>query len=105
MAVYKPTQCYPYLTAVDMRVGADPVYFTCKVNTSNKNVTGYQVKLLDGNNNEIFKPTRISPLSELLEITVDANVNTGVNDTYIQIPLIKAFDEMCLLSYNCIYYH
>ena len=113
MAVYKPTQCYPYLTAVDMRVGADPVYFTCKVNTSNKNITGYQVILLDGNNNQIFPkppsddnstPHKISPLSELLDITIDANVNTGVNDTYIQVPLIQAFDEMCLLSYNCIYY-
>ena len=116
MAVYKPTQCYPYLTAVDMKVGSEPVYFTCKVNTSNKNITGYKVILLDGANNIVFSGgskssgadefmEQISPLSELAEITVEPNINTGVNDTYIQIPLVQAFDEMLLLSFNCIYYH
>ena len=48
MAVYKSTYCAPFLTSIDPRValtGDDVItapveYLQCKVDTSNKNVTG-----------------------------------------------------------------
>ena len=54
MAVYKATYCYPFLTAYDTRVEYDPdspqvKWFSCKVDTSNKDVTGYKISVLDEN--------------------------------------------------------
>ena len=77
MAVYKSTQCYPFLNNIDIRTALmnassdKPVQIlTCKVDTSNKNITGYSIRVLDENNNVVFPPKertnlKISPISEL----------------------------------------
>ena len=75
MAVYKPTYCYPYLNAVDIRTAISLQDFhptktlTCKIDTSNTEITGYSIRLLDEANNQIFPvdngQPRISPISEL----------------------------------------
>ena len=61
MAVYKSTRCYPFMNNIDIRIAqtnasnAYPAQFlTCKVDTSNKNVTGYSIRVLDEDNNQIF---------------------------------------------------
>ncbi len=120
MAVYKSTYCYPFLNSVDIRISKTsaastyPVqYLKCKVDTSNKRVTGYKIRLLDGNNTQIF-PTDgtggyISPLRELkkdnmLDIYKSNGINSGINGTYLQIPFFQNYNEQKLPSYNAIYY-
>lgn len=81
MAVYKATYCYPFLGSCDLRVAAgETQWITCKVDSSNKKVTGYRISIYDENNKLIFpywnendslqmyhkRDWNISPLSELL---------------------------------------
>ena len=74
MAVYKPTFCFPFATGVDARVAKYKdeeenlaKFLSCKVDTSNKNVTGYKLKILTENNDVVFEGKKISPISELTE--------------------------------------
>lgn len=80
MAVYKATYCYPFLGSCDIRVApGETQWITCKVDSSNKKVTGYRITIYDENNKLIFphydpssesdiyhkKDWNISPISEL----------------------------------------
>ena len=114
MAVYKATYCYPYLNTLDIRVSAtDPAavpaeYLGCKIDTSNSPITGYSVRLLDDNNNQIFpvQAGRISPISELQSL-IDYEkdgINSGLNGTQLKIPFFQSRDRKMLESYNAIYY-
>ena len=125
MAVYKATYCYPNLSAVDIRTAMkgeadEPVkYLKCKVDTSNKDVTGYSVRLLDGDNNVVFESARISPVSELQTLAAHdlyevSGTNSGMNGTYLQIPFFQNADlgkgdgnvlsAMLLHSFSAVYY-
>lgn len=124
MAVYKATYCYPFLNTVDARVTVSEAfkttaqYLKCKVDSSNINVTGYKIRILDGDNNVIFPldEGNISPIAELASL-INANdgTNTGVNGTFLQIPFFQNFaapmlkdeisgDHDFIKSYNAIYY-
>lgn len=114
MAVYKSTRCYPFLNSIDPRVTQTigstetPVqYLKCKVDTSNKKVTGYKIRILDGANNVIFNPEYISPISELQnmeEIYQSNGNNSGLNGTYLYIPFFQSFRNKKISSYNAMYY-
>lgn len=80
MAVYKATYCYPFLGSCDIRVAPkEAQWITCKVDSSNKKITGYRITIYDENNKLIFpyynpaskidvyrrKDWNISPISEL----------------------------------------
>lgn len=80
MAVYKATYCYPFLGSCDIRVApGETQWITCKVDSSNKKITGYRITIYDENNKLIFpyydpasensiyhrKDWNISPVSEL----------------------------------------
>ncbi len=127
MAIYKATYCYPLLNSLDVRIVADSAdinavspyqLLKCKVDSSNKTVTGYQIRLLDGANNQVFPVTNdgkgfISPLSELSAIAPDNLINSGLNGTMIHVPFFQnynyddddpAFNNMAIPSYNAIYY-
>lgn len=130
MAVYKATYCYPFLNTVDSRVTLSSAfrstaqYLKCKVDTSNINITGYKIRILDTDNNVVFpideEQHKISPIQELYSI-VDENsgINTGVNGTTLQIPFFQNYNYPILRdtidtdilrynnqirSYNAIYY-
>ena len=117
MAVYKSTYCYPYLSAVDLRVtpksAADlPAEFlSCQVDTSNSKVTGYSIRLLDDLGNQIF-PTGtqyISPITELQQLRdvyEEGGTNSGYNGTQLKIPFFQNNNDLykLLKSYNAIYY-
>lgn len=119
MAVYKATYCYPFLNVVDIRVGSDnnlniPVqYLKCKIDTSNKNISGYKIRIIDEMGNQIFPKDggegAISPIQELqtnaMSDVYQANgTNSGINGTYLQIPFFQNKSEQKLVSYNAIYY-
>jgi len=119
MAVYKSTRCYPFLNNVDIRVtqaldsNEQPVqYLKCKVDTSNKQVTGYKIRILDEANNQVF-PLKgrdyISPISELqtgnMEDIYERNgINSGLNGTYLYIPFFQNLKANKTYSFNALYY-
>ena len=112
MAVYKPTLCYPFLNSFDPRLvatntnGLPTEWLKCKIETSNKNVTGYKVKVLDQDNEVVFEGAEVSPISELQKAVYDSNTNTGVNGTYLNIPFFQLMSEQnrYYKSYNSIYF-
>lgn len=116
MAVYKSTFCYPFLNNIDIRTVSNDSdkpaiqWLKCKVNTSNKNVTGYKVRILDNNNNQIFPlgDGKISPVSELegrLPEGAEINDNTGINGTFLYIPFFQNINTIDRLhSYSSIYF-
>ncbi len=120
MAVYKSTYCYPFLNSIDIRVARTgdyddyPVqYLKCKVDTSNKKVTGYKIRLLDGDNKQIFPRESVkgyvSPLKELqsdnmLDIYNSEGINSGINGTYLQLPFFQSYYNQKLTTHNAIYY-
>lgn len=114
MAVYKPNYCYPYLEGVDARlIGKNPFYFKCLIDTSNRQITGFQLTLYDNDNNEVFKGAKISPLSELPRYNTSSSVlsiNSGLNGSELQIPAFQPkynksnLETGLYASYNAIYY-
>ena len=58
MAVYKPSNCVPFLGALDL---TQPQFFQCEINTSNLPVTAYKIRILDSANNIIFEGSQYSP--------------------------------------------
>lgn len=119
MAVYKSTRCYPFLNNVDIRVtqtyGVEerPVqYLKCKVDTSNKQITGYKIRILDEANNQVFPldgENLISPITELqkgnmLDVYESNGVNSGLNGTYLYIPFFQNRNKKKLESFNALYY-
>lgn len=125
MAVYKATYCYPLLNSLDIRVAVNSSdscpceWFTCKVNSSNKKITGYQIRILDSANNQVF-PTvvsnggkgYISPVEELPKDDSDVYINSGLNGTILKIPFFQNYNhsdtpaenQMKLQSHNAVYY-
>jgi len=127
MAVYKATYCYPFLNTFDPRVVATKTnkfpaqYLKCKVDTSNKTVTGYQIIIRDNENNIVFPVDKdqnnwkISPIQEL-EQNLDLNgyTNSGINGSYLNIAFIQNLYQNNIFnphvngriyrSYNAVYF-
>lgn len=79
MAIYKPSNCTPFLTAKDLTKGFD---ISCELNTSNEIVTGYKVRILDSKNNLVYEGDEYS------EINFGEYKNTGLNGSMLILPLI-----------------
>lgn len=79
MAVYKPSNCTPFLTCLDLTKSQD---ITCELNTSNELVTGYKIKILDNNNDVIFEGAKFDPINP------DGYENSGLNGSTLTLPLI-----------------
>lgn len=78
MAVYKATYCYPFLGSCDLRVApGETQWITCKVDSSNKRITGYRIKIYNKDGKCVFpleqskvsvgggRDWNVSPVSEL----------------------------------------
>ena len=57
MAVYKPSNCRPFLNSVDL---TRDVNVQCEINTSNQDITGYKLQLLNSLNDVIFAGSEYS---------------------------------------------
>lgn len=104
MAVFKPTNCSPYLTAFDITyLGEGPIYFQCKIDTSNTKIDGYAITIYDNDNNQVFpfNGNTIDNMSYIEDLRKDtiridspiktngiSDLNTGLNGTYLKIPFV-----------------
>lgn len=104
MAVFKPTNCSPYLTAFDITyLDEGPIYFQCKIDTSNTNIDGYAITVYDGDNHQIFpfSGNAVDNISYIKDLHYDttkngsiisddgiSDLNTGLNGSYLKIPFV-----------------
>ncbi len=104
MAVFKPTNCSPYLTAFDITyLDEGPIYFQCKIDTSNTKIDGYAITVYDNDNNQVFPHSgnavdNISYIKYLYQDTTRigsiisndgiSDLNTGLNGSYLKIPFV-----------------
>ena len=85
MAIYKPSNCVPFLTAQDL---SQPFDISCELNTSNEIVTGYKIKILDNDNNIIFEGNKFDSIN-----FGDYN-NSGLNGSTLILPLTIRRDSI-----------
>lgn len=95
MAVYKASNCTPFLGSIDLTFGQ---IAQCEINSSNSTVTGYRLEILDNLNNVIFSGERFSPVPQRFVVDcVDTNAtyytNTGLNGSMLTVPLIVRGSE------------
>lgn len=104
MAVFKPTNCSPYLTAFDITyLDEGPIYFQCKIDTSNTKVDGYAITVYDNDNNQVFpyRGSAVDNISYIKDLYYDttkigtiisddgiSDLNTGLNGSYLKIPFV-----------------
>lgn len=90
MAIYKPSNCAPFLSAQDL---TQPFNISCELNTSNERITGYKLKILDSLNNTIFEGKQFDPIT---------SGNTGLNGSVLTLPVV--IDGDGALNHNTIQY-
>lgn len=104
MAVYKPSNCVPFLSCWDLTQNQ---YISCELNSSNELITGYKIKIFDVDNNLIFEGKEFSPIPETVRITTETQDytinNTGLNGSTLTLPLIVASTDYS--QDNVIYYN
>lgn len=109
MAVFKPTNCSPYLTSFDITyLEEGPIYFQCKIDTSNTKIDGYAITVYDNDNNQVFPYSgnaidNISYIQGLYQDTTRigsiisndgiSDLNTGLNGSYLKIPFVVNSDD------------
>lgn len=93
MAVFKPSNCIPFLDSLDLTQNQDLVL---TINTNNTAINGYKIRVLDSNNNEILSSKKFYKI----------NKNAIVyNNEEIIIPFIrKSTYENSFKDDNIIYY-
>lgn len=91
MAIYKPSNCTPFLSAKDL---TQPFNISCELNTSNERVTGYKLKILDSLNNTIFEGKQFDPIT---------SENTGLNGSVLTLPVLVTVSNN--QNHNTIYYY
>lgn len=82
MAVYKPSNCVPFMDALNLM---GPQDISCELNTSNVNITGYKIKVLDNQNNVVFEGSKFTPLNDK---TLRNYNNSGENGSVLTLPMI-----------------
>ena len=122
MAVYKPTNCSPYLATFDITTDL-PHYFECRVDTSNTKITAYSIVVYDEENNQVFPVdasgnpvdpiySYVSELGAITGTTLDKkinsigmkNLNTGLNGSYLKIPFVQDINKQLLGLKNSVYW-
>ena len=89
MAVYKPSNCIPFLDTWDL---TEEQNISFQVNTNNSIINGYKIKVLDSKNNLIFEGAEYSQI-------------IAYNGDIIELPLIVYGDGESAPNPNVIYYN
>lgn len=74
MAIYKPSNCAPFMETWDLD---KPQVITCELNTNNIPVTGYKLKILDSKNDPVYEDAEFKQLPAGY---------TGLNESELKIP-------------------
>lgn len=107
MAVYKPSNCVPFLSCWDLTQNQ---YISCEINTSNEIVTGYKIKIFDNDNNTIFEGREFSQIPKTVNVVTRTQnytiQNTCLNGSTLTLPLITTDIPKEIKDYedNIIYY-
>ena len=80
MAIYKPSNCAPFMETWDLD---KPQVITCELNTNNIPVTGYKLKILDSKNETVYEDAEFKQLPAGY---------TGLNESELKIPF-EPYDE------------
>lgn len=107
--IYKPTDLSPSAQTFDVK--DTPIFFECKVDTSNVRADGYTIKVLNSENDVVFSSipdgetlnidyiTRIADLEEYVDNNFQkytagySLLNTGYNGSYLKIPFSVGLAE------------
>ena len=90
MAIYKPSNCVPFLDAWDLTKNQN---ISFEVNTNNNIVNGYKIRILDSKNSLIFEGENFSKIN-------------AYNGDVIERPLIvRIQDKNEAKEINVIYYN
>lgn len=94
MSIYKPSNCTPFLGAIDLTQAQN---VSCEINTSNTLVTAYKLIIYDNENNLIFEGADFSPLPAGY---------AGTNGTSLTVPLVVVTASLPTsnINSNSIYY-
>ncbi len=87
MAIYKPSNCTPFLDSLDFSEDHD---IQCELNTSNSQVVGYKVKVTDSLNNTILEGSEFTPLNDP---SLNGYENSGLNGTMLKVPFVVSSPE------------
>lgn len=74
MAIYKPSNCAPFMETWDL---TQPQVITCELNTNNVPITGYKLKIFDSKNKPVYEDKEFKPLPAGY---------TGLNESELKIP-------------------
>lgn len=74
MAIYKPSNCAPFMETWDLD---KPQVITCELNTNNVPITGYKLKIFDSKNKPVYEDKEFKPLPAGY---------TGLNESELKIP-------------------
>lgn len=102
MAIYKPSNCVPFLSCLDL---TKKQYISCELNTSNRTVDGYKIRILNNNNDEIFVGSRISEIPTSIITDGVAYSNTGLNGSTLTLPMVEVENDVTkYTNFNVIYF-
>ena len=93
MAIYKPSNCEPFLERLDL---TEEYTGSFVINTNNVAVNGYKLRILDGGNNIVFEGAKFQKINA---------AGVAYNGDRVTIPIIKNVpDSPSDLEFNVIYY-
>ena len=94
MAIYKPSNCEPFLERLDL---TEDYTGSFVINTNNVAVNGYKLRILDGGNNIVFEGAKFQKINE---------AGVAYNGDRVTIPIIKNIPKFSFASeFNVIYYY
>ena len=93
MAIYKPSNCEPFLERLDL---TEDYTGSFVINTNNVAVNGYKLRILDGGNNLVFEGAKFQKINA---------AGVAYNGDRVTIPIIKKITKFSFASeFNVIYY-
>ena len=82
MAIYKPSNCEPFLERLDL---TEEYTGSFVINTNNVAVNGYKLRILDGGNNIVFEGAKFQKINAA-GVAYNGDRVTTVSYTHLTLP-------------------